>query len=159
MRDLQDPQLAESLEELLARESLSGQELIVEITETMLMSNPSQTLETLRQIAQLGVGTSIDDFGTGYSSLAYLAKLPVSEVKIDQSFIQHMFGESNDRLIVRSVIDLGHAMGVQVVAEGVETRDAWDALLEMGCEVAQGFLIAAPMPAPDLAGWLERRAA
>ncbi|HLQ32622.1 MAG TPA: bifunctional diguanylate cyclase/phosphodiesterase [Chloroflexota bacterium] len=159
MRDLQDPQLAAGLEQMLAREGLTGRELMVEITETMLMTNPSQTLETLRQISELGVGTSIDDFGTGYSSLSYLAKLPVTEVKIDQSFIQHMFGKSGDRVIVRSVIELGHALGVQVVAEGVETRRAWDTLLELGCETAQGFYIAPPMPPDELGRWLGARAA
>src|SRR5581483_9006230 len=105
------------------------------------------------------VGISIDDFGTGYSSLSQLASLPASEIKIDQGFIKGMLDERSDGVIVRSVIELGHALGLAVTAEGVENRDTWHALADMGCDSAQGFYVAPPLPAAELLPWLARWAA
>jgi EAL domain-containing protein (putative c-di-GMP-specific phosphodiesterase class I) len=98
---------------------------------------------------------SIDDFGTGYSSLSYLKRMPVDEIKIDQSFVMDMGNDEEDKTIVRSTIDLGHNMGLKVVAEGVETRDVLDQLREMGCDLAQGYYLSRPLPADGLIDWLD----
>jgi EAL domain-containing protein (putative c-di-GMP-specific phosphodiesterase class I) len=101
------------------------------------------------------VKIAIDDFGTGYSSLAYLKDLPVNQLKIDQSFVQHMHEDMNDAIIVRSVVDLGHNLGLQTVAEGVEDHATWDQLAQLGCDDAQGYFLARPMPPDELIAWLE----
>jgi diguanylate cyclase len=98
---------------------------------------------------------SIDDFGTGYSSLAYLKRLPVSELKIDKSFVMKMEEDESDRKIVRSTIDLGHNLNLKVVAEGIESRAVWDLLASMGCDFGQGYHISKPMPAADFPAWLQ----
>ena len=100
---------------------------------------------------------SIDDFGTGYSSLAYLSQLPVNEIKIDRSFVMNMAESDNDAVIVRSTIDLARNLGLHVVAEGVETEQAWDRLSELGCTLAQGYYLSRPVPAAELTEWLMRR--
>jgi EAL domain-containing protein (putative c-di-GMP-specific phosphodiesterase class I) len=99
---------------------------------------------------------SIDDFGTGYSSLAYLKRLPVHELKIDKSFVMKMESDADDAKIVRSTIDLGHNLGLKVVAEGIENEAVWQLLAEMGCDQGQGYFIGRPMPADQLVGWLEK---
>jgi EAL domain-containing protein (putative c-di-GMP-specific phosphodiesterase class I) len=111
-------------------------------------------IETVGRLSALGVGLSIDDFGTGYSSLTYLKRLPVNEIKIDKSFIIGMMEDSASVSIVRPIIELGHNMGLQVVAEGVENRETWDRLVAFGCDLAQGYYLCPPMPASDLAHWL-----
>ena len=100
------------------------------------------------------MGVSVDDYGTGYSSLAYLKRLPVSELKIDRSFVRHMTEDAADAVIVRSTIDLGHNLGLRVVAEGVESQEAWGVLTAMGCDVAQGYYLSRPLPAAQLEQWL-----
>jgi EAL domain-containing protein (putative c-di-GMP-specific phosphodiesterase class I) len=102
----------------------------------------------------MGVGISIDDFGTGYSSLAYLKRLPVDELKIDKSFVSHMAVDDNDATIVRSTIGLAHDLGLRVVAEGIEDQATWDLLIELGCDVAQGYYINRPLPSSELGQWL-----
>jgi diguanylate cyclase (GGDEF)-like protein len=128
--------------------------LTLEITETALMSDPKRAASALSQLDAFGVKVSLDDFGTGQTSLAYLSLLPIDELKIDRMFVSKMLDESGDATIVRSIIDLGHNVGVRVVAEGVETQEVLDALRELGCDVAQGYLIARPMVAADLARFL-----
>jgi EAL domain-containing protein (putative c-di-GMP-specific phosphodiesterase class I) len=103
----------------------------------------------------MGCDLSIDDFGTGYSSLAYLKRLPVDELKIDKSFVLNMANDVGDAKIVRSTIDLGHNMGLRVVAEGIESEAAWHILAEMGCDQGQGYFMSRPMPADQLASWVE----
>ena len=105
------------------------------------------------------MGTAIDDFGTGYSSLAYLRDLPVRELKVDRSFITGMHGRHDDLTIVRSMIDLGHNLGLQVVAEGLEHRDDLALLRRLGCDMAQGFLLSPPLTYDDLLAWLDARRA
>jgi EAL domain-containing protein (putative c-di-GMP-specific phosphodiesterase class I) len=105
----------------------------------------------------MGIGLSVDDFGTGYSSLAYLKDLPVSELKIDRKFVNNMTEDGDDAFIVRSTIDLGRNLGLQVVAEGVETEAVWDQLALLGCDVAQGYYLTRPLPAEALREWLAAR--
>ena len=120
------------------------------------MVDPPKALEVLTKLRDLGVGLSIDDFGTGYSSLSYLRKLPVEEIKIDRSFVMNMPQSENDQQIVRSTIDLSRNMGLKVVAEGVETKEIWHDLAELGCDVAQGYYLTRPIPPQELVEWLEK---
>jgi diguanylate cyclase (GGDEF)-like protein len=129
--------------------------LELEITESAIMGDPDKARRLLTELAELGVRIAIDDFGTGYSSLAYLKDLPVSQLKIDQSFVQNMHEDLNDAIIVRSVVDLGHNLGLQIVAEGVEDHQTWDQLAQLGCDAAQGYFLARPMAPADLIAWLE----
>jgi diguanylate cyclase (GGDEF)-like protein len=139
--------------ETLARTGLPGKALQFEVTEDALMADPTVATETLKKLSELGATISIDDFGTGHSSLGRLKSLPIDELKIDRSFVQDLTNDE-DKTIVRSTIHLAHQMGLQVVAEGVETDEAWRQLRSMGCERAQGFLIAKPLPARQVPAWL-----
>jgi len=127
------------------------------------MADPARAASNLMSLSDLGVGVSLDDFGTGYSSLVHLKRLPVSEVKIDRSFVQRMDVHEDDAAIVRSIIELSTALGLRVVAEGVETRESWDRLAVYGCDAAQGWYLSKAQPAAVLEGWLrqqrERRSA
>jgi len=105
-------------------------------------------------MGRLGVDLSLDDFGTGYSSLVHLKRLPVSEIKVDRSFVQRMTVDADDAAIVRSIVDLAHSLGLRVVAEGVETAETWRALEAMGCDLAQGYLISRPVPGDEVTRWL-----
>jgi len=127
--------------------------LMVEVTEGAMMNDPEVSMQILQQINSTGIRISIDDFGTGYSSLAYLRDLPVNELKIDRSFVINM-RESRDENIVKASIDLAHTLGLRVVAEGVETDFAMRSLLEMGCDEAQGYYMAMPMPYEELLRWI-----
>jgi len=129
--------------------------LILEVTESAMMSDPVAALDTLMALNELGVSLSIDDFGTGYSSLAYLKELPVSELKIDKGFVQSMASDSQNRKIVQAVIDLAHNLDLKVVAEGIENQHTLDMLASMGCDVAQGFYIGQPMAFEDLSAWAD----
>ena len=155
MRNLRDPNFANSVRQRLARSTLDPSRLCFEITENVLMSDPDQTLVVLGLFRELGVRIAIDDFGTGYSSLAYLGRLPVDALKIDRSFIAGLLDNAASESIVRATIDLAHGLGLTVVAEGVETAEQLVRLREMGCDRAQGFGIGRPMRAPDLAAWLQ----
>ena len=125
-----------------------------EITESSMLADPARTKQILEQLAEMKIRLSIDDFGTGYSSLAYLKRLPVSEIKIDRSFVMNMDNDEDDAIIVRSTIDLGRNLGLDVVAEGVETPETWDLLTSLGCTAAQGYYLARPVPGADLLAWL-----
>ncbi len=153
-RNLHDMSLPGSVEFLLAECGVSPEHLTLEITESAVMSNPSDGLTILTELDRMGVTLAIDDFGTGYSSLAYLKRLPVDELKIDKSFVMDMEANDNDAVIVRSTIDLAHNLGLKVVAEGVESRDAWDTLSILGCDTSQGFFMGRPMPVDKLQTWL-----
>jgi len=156
-RNLHDAQLLDDVPELLERRKLEPEFLEFEITETAVMADAPRAVETLRGLRAHGVGLAVDDFGTGYSSLVYLRKLPVSLLKIDKSFVIGMAAhEEEDEIIVRSTTDLGHHLGLQVVAEGVEDRPTFDKLGTLGCDAAQGFYMARPMTAPDLGMWLRQ---
>ncbi|HEU0335325.1 MAG TPA: bifunctional diguanylate cyclase/phosphodiesterase [Gaiellaceae bacterium] len=150
MVDLLDLSLPDEVGGLLAREGLDPALLELEITESAIMADPARVREVVARLDELGVRLAIDDFGTGYSSLTYLKRLPVDVLKIDRSFVIGMATDESDRAIVRSTIDLGHNLGLTVVAEGVETRRLWDQLSVLGCDVAQGWHVAHPAPAEEL---------
>jgi EAL domain-containing protein (putative c-di-GMP-specific phosphodiesterase class I) len=159
-RDLTDPELLPRLERILAHYRLAPSAFCFEITESAMMDDPPRALQTMTMLHALGARLAIDDFGTGYSSLAYLKRLPVHELKIDKSFVINMERDGGDATIVRSTVDLAHNMGLQVVAEGIESQAAWGILARMGCDQGQGFLISRPMPACQFFDWVaERRAA
>jgi diguanylate cyclase len=148
-----DWKLDEFVGEILATTGLPADALQFEVTENALMADAELAASVLGRLSALGTTISIDDFGTGLSSVSRLITLPIDEIKIDRSFILDLT-ESDGRTIVRSSIYLAHQMGLGVVAEGVETEDAWRQLRSMGCERAQGFLIAEPLPARDVPAWL-----
>jgi diguanylate cyclase (GGDEF)-like protein len=150
MRNLLDAKLADQVGQILRRNRVEPSYLELELTEGMLMSDPRRAKEILYRLKEVGVGLSVDDFGTGYSSLAYLKDLPVDVIKIDRSFVMGMEAEPRNAAIVRSTVDLGRNLGLEVVAEGVETKAAYEELARLGCDYAQGFLVARPLPAPDL---------
>ncbi|RZJ13297.1 MAG: EAL domain-containing protein [Rubrivivax sp.] len=148
--------LLQRLEQALARNGLDASQLSCEITESVAMADSGATGRVLKRLGALGVSLSIDDFGTGYSSLAYLRRLPVSQLKIDRSFIQDLETSADARAIVKAVIELAHALGLEVVAEGVETEGQAAELRSKRCDKLQGFYFARPMPAHDLAQWAMR---
>lgn len=155
MRDLQDTQIPPRIAGLLTAWDISPASLEVEVTETAVADDIGKTHRTLTELHQMGVRIAIDDFGTGYSSLAHLRQLPIDTIKIDKSFVQGLTKNENDTAIVRATIELGHNLGLCVVAEGVEDQMTWDALVTLGCDVVQGYLISRPLPAAMLQQWFE----
>ncbi|HEY2671758.1 MAG TPA: EAL domain-containing protein [Rugosimonospora sp.] len=156
VRDLHTGEIVDRLAERLRHYEIGPDQVQLEITEGALMADPRRVLATLRRLDRLGVALSLDDFGTGYSSMQHLRRLPLSEVKIDRSFVLGMAEDSDDEAIVRSIIELSGALGLRVVAEGVEDERTYRLLARMGCDVAQGWYYARPMPADQLAFWLSR---
>ncbi len=154
VQQLRQPEaLLQRLQQALARHHLDASQLSCEITESVAMEDAAATERVLQRLGELGVTLSIDDFGTGYSSLSYLRRLPVSQLKIDRSFIQDLETSADARAIVKAVIELAHALGLEVVAEGVETEGQATELRANRCDKLQGFLFARPMPADDLTHW------
>lgn len=158
-KNLQDRNFPQQLAKLLRTWNTKPEHLELEITESAVMLDPNQALEILRELHAMNVGLSIDDFGTGYSSLAYIKQLPVDTIKIDRSFVMDMTSDSNDAAIVRATIGMAHNLGLKVVAEGIETHEAWEMLAELACDVAQGYLISRPLPVDQLDGLLAAPAA
>jgi EAL domain-containing protein (putative c-di-GMP-specific phosphodiesterase class I) len=117
----------------------------------MIMIDSSRTMEKLESLTSLGITLSLDDFGTGYSSLEYLGRLPIHELKIDQSFVRRMSNTKNDAAVVNTIIAMGHGLGMDLVAEGVESKEQLDYLYEKQCGIIQGFLFSKPLPATDFA--------
>ncbi|MEJ3749314.1 EAL domain-containing protein [Actinomycetes bacterium KLBMP 9797] len=156
VRDLHTGEIADQIAERLGRYGLAPDRLQLEITEGALMADPRRVLATIARLAKIGVGIALDDFGTGYSSMQHLRRLPLAEVKVDRSFVLGMATDTDDAAIVRSVIELAGALGLRVVAEGVEDERTWRLLHEAGCHVAQGWFYARPMPPDELAMWLSR---
>jgi diguanylate cyclase (GGDEF)-like protein len=152
-RQVANQDLPRQITDALARHGVPGAALVVEVTESCLMAHPVQTRAVLGRLRHAGVGVSIDDFGTGFSSFTHLRDLPVTEIKIDRSFVAETTTSSANAAIVKSVIDLGHNLGLQVVAEGVETDACLGALVDMGCDVVQGYLLGRPMPRERLESW------
>jgi diguanylate cyclase (GGDEF)-like protein/PAS domain S-box-containing protein len=156
MRNLHDPTLPEQVAKLLDAWQLPGERLTFEITESAIVSDPAGTKDVIRRLRELGVGIAIDDFGTGYTSLAYLARLAITQLKIDRSFVMNMNANADDAAIVRAIITLGHDLNLEVVAEGVETVAAYDELARLGCDTIQGYWLSRPLPPAELSEWLGR---
>ena len=156
-RSLMDPQLPDLVGQLLERWEVPPRFLTLELTESFVMADSGRSLGVLAGLAEVGVLLSIDDFGTGYSSLGYLKRLPIGEIKIDRSFVMNMHENANDAMIVRATTDLGRNLGLRVVAEGVETRAAWDQLAALHCDIAQGYFLSRPIPAHEITRWLALR--
>ena len=154
-RDLLDQNLPQKFGDVLRRYGVEASSFCLEITESSIMDDPVRAQATLEGLHAMGVDLSIDDFGTGYSSLAYLKRLPVDELKIDKSFVMNMERDADDAKIVRSTIDLGHNMGLRVVAEGVETEAVWNILARMGCDQGQGYFMSRPIASDGLTAWME----
>ncbi len=153
-RSLLDASLPEVVQAALGRWQVPAHLLDLEITETIIMTDPARAKTVLTELADMGVTLSIDDFGTGYSSLAYLRDLPVHQLKIDRTFVQDMGGDSDDEVIVRAVVDLARNLGLRTIAEGVEDRATWEQLSRLGCDSAQGYFLARPMPAGEFRAWI-----
>jgi EAL domain-containing protein (putative c-di-GMP-specific phosphodiesterase class I) len=156
MRNLRDPAFLAQIEELVAASGVPAATLTLEITEGTIMLEAERTLDLLQRFRKMGIGISIDDFGTGYSSLAYLGRLPVDEIKIDKSFVMALSDPGN-RAIVDAVIQLGHAFGLRVVAEGVKDASTWETIRARPCDLAQGFFMSPPIPADAFVPWLRAR--
>jgi predicted signal transduction protein with EAL and GGDEF domain len=159
VRSLANLEFPNGVAAVLARHRVPPELLTLELTESGVMADPARALPVLRELHNLGVVLAVDDFGTGYSSLAYLRQLPVDEVKIDKSFVFGMGSDLGDLAVVRSIVELGHSLGLTVVAEGVEEDVARDQLAAMGCDVAQGYLISRPLSEERLEAWLQARTA
>ena len=158
-RDLHGGELAQTVSAGLAKHRVPATHLMLELTERTLMAEHSRVMDTLDALEALDVSLSLDDFGTGYSSMFMLKRLPVTEIKVDRSFVSRLSEAEDDESIVRSIIDLAHALGMQAVAEGVETEETWQRLRSLGCDSAQGFFVARPMPAEAATRWLHDHAA
>jgi EAL domain-containing protein (putative c-di-GMP-specific phosphodiesterase class I) len=155
--DLSALDLPAALGQLLARHGIEPRRLTLEITESALMRHPAEGLGVLVQLKGLGVRLSLDDFGVGFSSLSRLRQLPVDELKIDRSFVLGLRGGSTDAVFVRSIIELGHRLGLRVVAEGVEEAAALQLLEELGCDVVQGYVVSPPLAPALLAEFCRAR--
>lgn len=153
---IQDPEFPDQMEKMLGDFDVPAGQLEIEITETAVMSEPVRAVECIRRLSALGFQVAIDDFGTGYSSMAYLKQLLVAKIKIDKSFVKDMAVNHNDAVIVRSTVELGHNLGLKVVAEGVEDQMSWDKLKGLGCDSAQGYYMSRPLPTKDFMDWLQK---
>ncbi|MDP3713223.1 MAG: EAL domain-containing protein [Mycobacteriales bacterium] len=155
VRNLVDDTFPEVVARVLADSGVAPDKVVLEITESSLMSDPETSLGVLRRLKALGVRLAVDDYGSGYSSLAYLQQLPVDELKIDRGFVRDIAVRDQDRAIVRSTVELGRSLGLVVVAEGVEDAEAWSALEGVSCDQLQGYFLARPLPESEVAVWIE----
>ena len=158
-RNLLDGALPGEVAERLAAHQLPASVLELEITETTLMVDPMRAKAVLLELAAIGVSLAIDDFGTGYTSLSWLGELPITTLKIDRSFVMRMTDHAKDEAIVRSSVQLGHSLGLEVVAEGIEDAQAWHGLADLGCEYLQGYFFSRPQSAEKMQSWLVAQAA
>ncbi|MDE3130887.1 MAG: EAL domain-containing protein [Acidobacteriota bacterium] len=156
VRNLHDPMISSQVAQMLERHCLPAAALKLEITESMILSDPQRALATVQSLSEIGVRFAVDDFGTGHSSLANLRMLPVHELKVDRSFVTPMLNEESDLVIVRSTIELGHALGLKVIAEGVEDAVTLAKLAEIGCDRAQGHFFSKPLPPIEFMRWISR---
>ena len=156
-RQFHQTALSEKIRDLLARTGLRPDHLEIEITESVAMSDAAISIQILEELGRAGVRLAVDDFGTGYSSLGYLRRFRLDSLKIDKSFVREILVEPDDATIVRTVIGMAHSLGLDVCAEGVETREQLAFLRAEGCDRVQGFLYGRPMAAEDVEGFLARR--
>ncbi|GEM_PF-2229594 len=157
VRGIQNLHLLDKIKGLISTWGITPGSLRFEITESIIMQNPELAMEIITELTSMGIKFSIDDFGTGYSSLGYLQRLPVDEIKIDKSFVINMETDKNNAMIVRSVIELAHNLGLKVTAEGVENKDVMDKLISLGCDDAQGYYISKPITHEELVCWLGKQ--
>ncbi|MEY3201262.1 MAG: hypothetical protein RIR70_812, partial [Pseudomonadota bacterium] len=155
--DLADPDLQATIRDSLALWRVSPSRLTIELTESAIIPDESHSEAALQALRALGCRIAVDDFGTGYSSMAYLRQLPLNELKIDQLFVRRMGASSQDREIVRSMLQLAHGLSLEVVAEGVEDEATAALLREMGCQRMQGFLFGQAMPLGRFIEWMQGR--
>ncbi|HTC80901.1 MAG TPA: EAL domain-containing protein, partial [Acidimicrobiia bacterium] len=153
-RQLQDPALVPEVGKLLDRSGLDATELVIEITESVLMEEPEPAIERLRSLKALGVRLAIDDFGTGYSSLSYLRRFPVDVLKIDKEFVAALLTGPEDAALAHAIVRLAHTLRLGTVAEGIETPEQLAELSRLGCELGQGYLFARPLCSADMADML-----
>lgn len=158
-RDLHDPELPDIVAGLAAASGIKPTWMMLEITESSIMTDPERSLEIIQRLHEMGYRLSIDDFGTGYSSLAYLKKMPLTELKIDKSFVGDVLKSENDAVIVKATINLAHNLGLQVTAEGVESREIMELLDGYACDLAQGYYLSKPVALEDFNEWLRSDAA
>ena len=154
--NIQDPGFPAEVEKLLKESTVPPARLELEITETAILSEPKRAVDCIKKLGALGVQISVDDFGTGYASMSNLKELLVARIKIDKSFVKDLAFNHNDSVIVRSTVELGHNLGLKVVAEGVETKEAWDKLKLFGCDAAQGYYMGRPLSPDDLTVWMQQ---
>ena len=150
-----NPRLFDTVQAAIAQARLSPDRLEIEITESLLLTDSEQTLETLHRLRDLGVRIALDDFGIGYSSLSYLRRFPFDKIKIDRSFMRDLSRKGDSLAIIKAIIGLGHSLGMELVAEGVETEEQLNAVREQGCNEVQGFYFSPPMPAAAVQFLLE----
>ena len=155
LKSLDDPKLADRITESVREQGIEPSSIILEVTETAAMTDVARALENLARLRMKGFGLSIDDYGTGYSSMQQLARVPYTELKIDQSFVLGAASQPRLRVMLESSMELANKLGLTVVAEGVETRQDWDLLKQLGCQKAQGYYIAKPMPADAFLDWVD----
>ena len=153
-QDLHDPELPDLIAGIAAKTGVQPDWVAFEITESGIMAEPMRVMAIVERLRGMGYSFSIDDFGTGYSSLAYLKRLPVSELKIDKSFVMDMLESENDTVIVRAIVDLAHNLGLKVTAEGIMNAEALNRLKSYGCDIGQGYLFSKPLPASEFIAWL-----
>ena len=151
--NLSDPELPAFIAQALGTWNVPAAKLVIELTETAMIADHERTIDTLHRLKSMGLALSVDDFGTGYSSMAYLKRMPLDELKVDQTFVRNMLQVKDDEKIVRSVIDLAHHFELEVVAEGVEDLTTLEFLRALGCDLAQGYLISKPLPIDKLIDW------
>jgi EAL domain-containing protein (putative c-di-GMP-specific phosphodiesterase class I) len=155
-RNLLDRGLPRDMGRMLDAEGVPADALALEITERMIMADPERAIANLLHMSSLGMRLSVDDFGTGYFSLANLRRLPIDDLKIDSSFVVPMLHSESDLIIVRSTINLGHDLGLKVIAEGVEDELTLNRLAGLGCDLAQGYHLSPPLPGDSFNEWMER---
>jgi EAL domain-containing protein (putative c-di-GMP-specific phosphodiesterase class I) len=153
-KDLHDPELPDLIAGIAAAAGIKPEWIMLEITESSVMNDPESALEIIERLHGMGYQFSIDDYGTGYSSLAYLKKMPLTELKIDKSFVKDILISDNDAVIVRATINLAHNLGLQVTAEGVENQEIMDRLKDYGCDIAQGYFMNNPLSVADFEQWM-----
>ena len=153
-KDLHDPELPDLISGIAVATGVKPSSILFEITESSVMTDPDSALSIIKRLHEMGYQFSMDDFGTGYSSLAYLKKLPLTELKIDKAFVMDILTSENDAAIVKATINLGHNLGLTVTAEGVESKEAMDLLLEYGCDVAQGYFLGQPITVDNFNQWI-----
>jgi EAL domain-containing protein (putative c-di-GMP-specific phosphodiesterase class I) len=155
-RQIPDPGLFEDIQSALSRSELPPTALMLELTESVLLTHTDQTLSVMHRLKAIGIGLALDDFGTGYSSLSYLQRLPIDVIKIDRAFVERLETDASASALTRAIVGLGKTLNLRTVAEGIENRTQADLLRHLGCDHGQGFLYGMPMPARELQRYARR---